>query len=251
MKLVREHINEKFTQESDPLKDMNIGEINRIRKSLKEFGIPETDIEIDDNFEIYYKRGFSKPYGLIQLQLQQLSPEKRTFVQEISRLQNKQYGPTVDPQAEFQKNIQDALNNGISSKDIRKLVNEFGDEHQKKILTIPLTKMTRTKQKVKEDEENNLYVFIGYTEKSPVTINGEKYYKDKLQAEKLVKIDRYNLRDLQMVSMMKLRAQVQYGHKEEGAVYMIYVPKDFMDEESYDGIPDEYRYIIEKYKKKI
>lgn len=251
MKLIKEHINEKFTQDSDPLKDMNIGEMNRIRTKLKELGIPETDIEVDDNFEIYYKRGFSKPYGLIDLQLKQLSPEKRDFVQAISRLQNRQYGPTVDPKAEFESAVKLAVSQGISSKDIKKLVDEFGDESQKKILTIPLTKATRTKQKVKEDEENNLYVFIGYTEKSPVIVNGEKYYKDKLQAEKLVKIDRYNPGDLQMVSMMKLRAQVQYGHKEEGAVYMIYVPKDFMDEESYNGIPDEYRYIIEKYKKKI
>ena len=35
MKLVREHINEKFTQDSDPIKDMGIGEID-LSKIYKE-----------------------------------------------------------------------------------------------------------------------------------------------------------------------------------------------------------------------
>jgi len=34
MKLVREHINEKFTQESDPIEDMNIGIIAFLRKVI-------------------------------------------------------------------------------------------------------------------------------------------------------------------------------------------------------------------------
>jgi hypothetical protein len=50
---------------------------------------------------------------------------------------------------------------------------------------------------------------------------------------------------------MKLRMRAQYGVDSGAAVYFIHVPKDFMDEDYYNGIPEENRYIIEKYKKKL
>jgi hypothetical protein len=46
---------------------------------------------------------------------------------------------------------------------------------------------------------------------------------------------------------MKMRTD----YTRHGKVYMITVPKDFMDEDYYDSIPEENRYIIEKYKKRI
>jgi hypothetical protein len=42
MKLVREHINEKFTQDSDPIADMNIGPIDYINN------LPEIILDADD-----------------------------------------------------------------------------------------------------------------------------------------------------------------------------------------------------------
>jgi hypothetical protein len=54
MKLVREHINEKFTEDSDPIKDMRIGLSKQITDWLSEMGI--TNYIINDNFTIDVKK---------------------------------------------------------------------------------------------------------------------------------------------------------------------------------------------------
>jgi hypothetical protein len=47
MKLVREHINEKFTEDSDPIQDMGIGSRYLIEKWLKKYGIKNYKINED------------------------------------------------------------------------------------------------------------------------------------------------------------------------------------------------------------
>ena len=55
MKLVREHINEKFTDESDPIKDMGIGLIHKIEEWLDEMCI--RNYTINDDFTIDIDNG--------------------------------------------------------------------------------------------------------------------------------------------------------------------------------------------------
>jgi len=256
MKLVREHINEKFIEQSDPIDDMNIGVLNQIKQDLKAAGIPEGSVEITNDGEIYQSRAaFMKRFRsdkLLDIQLKYLSDKKRLFVESIIDLQHiSSSHPTVqtgkDPYKLFTEYVKEALDNKISPEDIKKLIKEFGDNDQNKRSVMILSKLTRNKEQKKYDQENNIYAFIGYDEKVPVTINGKKYYEDKFMAEKLVKIDKFNIADLMQVSAMKKRAEI--GH--HGHVYMLTVPKDFMDEDYYNGIPEENRYIIEKYKKRI
>lgn len=66
MKYVREHINEKFTQESDPIKDMNMGDPEKalfplLKKELepfkiniwwRELGEGQWEIEISPNYDV-------------------------------------------------------------------------------------------------------------------------------------------------------------------------------------------------------
>jgi hypothetical protein len=255
MKLVREHINEKFDEGGDPISNMNIGQMNRILQDLKAANIPEGSVDIDDNFFIHSKTGRTwRSDKLLEIQLKYLSDEQRLFAESIMDLQHQTSGHPLagqDYKKLFSDYVKEALDNKVKPNDIKKIVKEFGSELQNKQLTIVLTNLTRSKKQIKEDNENNTYVFIGYTEDYPVIVNGEKYYKKRLQAEKMVKIDKYNISDLQSIAAMKIRANSQYGDNPDAGVYFIYVPKYIMDEESYKGIPEENRYIIEKYKKRV
>jgi len=257
---LKESLYEKFTEEGDPIKDMNIGRINQIKKDLKDAGIPETDdIEITDDFEIYYnynKRGVWKTDKLLDIQLKYLSDEKRLFVESIIDLQSRSSShPFVSaikgPAELFEEYIQEALDNKISPKDIKKLVKEFGNEDQNKLLTIIVQKLTQTKEEKKFQEEYNRYIFIGYMDKVPVTLKGKKYYEDQFQVETMVKIDKFNQSSLSQLFGMKMRLHAQYGGDLEAGIFMVDIPKDMMDEDVYHGIPEENRYIIEKYKKKL
>jgi hypothetical protein len=50
---------------------------------------------------------------------------------------------------------------------------------------------------------------------------------------------------------MKLRVRYQEHKYPDYAVYMLQIPKDLMDEESYYEIPEHLQDIVEKYKRKI
>ena len=52
MKLVKEYINEKFTDESDPIHDLGIGKRALIKKWFKSMGINSRRYTIDDKFNI-------------------------------------------------------------------------------------------------------------------------------------------------------------------------------------------------------
>jgi hypothetical protein len=67
MKLVREHINETFTEYSDPIRDMGIGSRYLIEKWLKKYGIKkyiineDLTIDVDDEVDLSNKRIKSLP----------------------------------------------------------------------------------------------------------------------------------------------------------------------------------------------
>jgi hypothetical protein len=54
MKLVREYINEKFTEDSDPIHDMNIGAIRLIKKWLDDHYIKHYTINNDGTIDVNY-----------------------------------------------------------------------------------------------------------------------------------------------------------------------------------------------------
>ena len=56
MKIIREHINEKFTEDSDPIADMNIGMIHQIKLWMESIGEPF----IDKNHALVYCAGYGK-----------------------------------------------------------------------------------------------------------------------------------------------------------------------------------------------
>ena len=55
MKLVREHINEKFTEDSDPVADMEIGAKHLIHKWFESVRVDRSKYTIDDNLNIKVK----------------------------------------------------------------------------------------------------------------------------------------------------------------------------------------------------
>ena len=54
MKLVREHINEKFTEDSDPIHDMGIGMLNQIKKFIESEGLNYIDKHVALRICAYY-----------------------------------------------------------------------------------------------------------------------------------------------------------------------------------------------------
>lgn len=57
MKLVREHINEKFSEKSDPIQDMGIGKINFREEFAKKYKIPETKLYDEWRKWVYQFKG--------------------------------------------------------------------------------------------------------------------------------------------------------------------------------------------------
>lgn len=250
-KMVKEYLNEKFVQDSDPISDMNIGTKTQILNDIKKIGIKPDDIQFHDDYSFFMKNGHRRqPTTFLDIQLKYFPEGKKKLLQNLEK--------TKKPITEI---IDEALKDGVKSDDIMYIIKyclsnvDYSSMRYKTAneditkANIYLTKLKRTKKQKDEDEENNIYVFIGYTEKVPIIIKGKKYYEDKLGTEGLIKIDKFNTADLQSISMMKMR--LMYQQYEDGAVYMITVPKFLMDEDRYNTIPDELYDIIDKYKKKI
>jgi len=242
MKVIREYINEKFEEDTDILKDMNIGTKNLIIKDLAYIGILEDNIILNDDYSFFMKEGRRRePSPFFEVQMKYFPEAKKKFMMNMK-----------EQKESFYKALHDATKGGITIDDIDFMVNYFfPDKDREKDYFAQLDlyhkKLARTRQQKKDDKENNLYVFIGEDKKVPVEINGKKYYEDRFEVEKMIKMDRYNLGDLRSIEMMKTRAKFA----RHGQVYMLNVPKDFMDEKYYDEIPEENRYIIEMYKKRI
>ena len=116
MKLVREHINEKFSEEaSDPIKDMGIGTKNLIMKDLARIGILEQDIIFNDDYSFFMKEGRRRePLRFFEVQMKYFPEAKKIFMMNMKKRKN---------------SFDDALNNatkqGISIEDIDFMVNYF------------------------------------------------------------------------------------------------------------------------------
>jgi hypothetical protein len=241
---VYESINEKFTQESDPIEDMNIGIKNKILNDLKPLKIEEKDIIIKDDGTIKY-RGYYKPSGFLEVQMRYMPNEKKEFVKKITEICAKSFTPNI-----LEECISEAFKNNISSEDIKDLSQEFGSNEFYKYAKIIIEKLSRTKKQIKHDNTHNIYIFIGFNEKVPIEVKGKKYYEDSLGTESIVKIDKFNYGDNLMVSMAKIRARAQY-FDQDGEVYMIELPKEVLDGDRYEKIPDYLYDIFDKYKRKI
>lgn len=249
MKKIKEYLVEKFVADSDPIKDMNIGKRNQILKDLSEIGIKQSDVEIANDYFIKFKGGdYLRNKKLTDIQLKYMPEEKRAFAISISRLANNVSPAYPQQKLSLEECIQQALDDKISVSDIKELINEFAKELKNEAFIL-IAKLSRTKKEKKFDDENNIYVFIGFTNKVAVTIGGKKYYEDKLSTEGIIKIDKFDTSQLQQISMMKLR--VQFQNYEDGAVYMVSIPKDMMDDDRYTEIPKHMYEIFEKYKKRI
>jgi len=242
MKLVPESLNEiNFERGIDPKRSMNIGRKTQILKDLEEAQISPDDVEILPDFVILGKNVlYNNRDALHQIQMKYMPEKKRELVSIIMH---------DSPMETVEYAIEEALKNGISKEDIEVLIKEFAHGKQSDQATIYLTKHTRTQEEIEHDEENNIYVFIGYTKKVPVEVNGKKYYEDKFSVENMVKIDKFSTANLSMVNVMKMR--FRYQGYEDGGVYMLEIPKEFMDEDSYHEIPEHLQDIVEEYKRRI
>lgn len=248
-------MNEKFTEEnSDPIADMNIGLKHQILNDLKKIGVSENDIEFFDDYTFFSKR-YDKKYedNFIKIQLKYFPENKKQLIKKL-----------LDPSKDIIEIINESIKDKIKKDEIMYIIKYFlegsswknarGNDVSRdlKRARFYIEKLKRTPEKKKEEKENNIYVFIGYLDKSPVVVNGKKYFEEKLKAEKMVKIkDKYDINEMTQISMMKLRARVQYGGQTGSGVFMITVPKFMMDEDYYNDIPEEYYDIIEKYKVEI
>ena len=120
-------------------------------------------------------------------------------------------------------------------------------------LKLSLFKKTQTPGEQEREENFDTYAFIGYEEEIPVKACKD-YYRKELGIENLIKIDKYNHASLAQISMMKIRAQVQYGGSHGGGnVWCVYVPKDWLGEESYmkRDIPKHVLKWIDEHKFKV
>ena len=246
MKLVPENLNEvNFERGQDPRKVMGLGKKVQIEKDLEEAEINPKAVEITDDFIIKNKSVYnSEENKLFKIQFKYLQPSWKKFV---LKLRDNKIKPSLA--------IDDALDDGIDPKIIKELIETFGKFQKGYELidkrtpaNIYLTKKTRNEEKREEDEENNIYAFIGWEGKIPVIVNGEKYYKEGFETEGLIKIDKYDQGSLSNISGMKLRARFASNN---ASVYFVTIPRDFMDEERYETIPPEYYDLIVKYKQKI
>ncbi|MDD5649090.1 MAG: hypothetical protein PHF86_01545 [Candidatus Nanoarchaeia archaeon] len=236
--IVRESLFE-FERGQDSYKNLDIGTIQKIKKDLLDIGIDPEKVEILPDFTIKIKEYIEswKGTSVLEIQHKYFSKEKNEFLKKIG-----------DNKLNTKEIIDEAIQNGLSLNEIKNIINAWGQDIHKKKAPIYLSKIERTKEEEIFDEENNIYVFIGFTDKIPVEINGKKYYEDKFNTETVIKIDKFNTRDLMQIPMMKIRAKSQYP---DGSVYMIHIPKEWMDEDRYEKIPEEFYEIIVEHKKKI
>jgi len=243
MKLVPEKLNEiSFERGKDPRESMNIGKKAQVISELKKASMDGNEVDITEKFMII--------------------PNKNMQSYELDRTRDIaiKYMPTI--YSEFVKRIMkkgtilkvvidDAISSGMSPDEIKDLLVYSNGENDISGAKIYLAKVSRDEEKIREDEENNIYIFIGYTDKVPVTINGKQYYEDKFTVENMIKIDKYDASQLSQVTGMKLRVRYQEHKHPDYGVYMLNIPKEVMDEENYYEIPEHLQEIVEKYKRKI
>jgi len=238
---VSKNINE-FQRGKGVKAGVGIGKIQEIEKDLESADLSLDDVDIDKDFLITLKPSQTrwKPSHLLWIQLKYMKREWGNFVSAFVNEQKHKYN--------MGNLIEEAIDDGIPIDKIEKLVDIFASEDAKRSAQPTISKHSRTEEEKGYDEDQNIYIFIGFMDKVAVDVNGKTYYEEKFAAETLVKIDKFKMDDLLMVPNMKMRASTQYP---DGRVYMVQVPNYYMDEKTYDGIPDEYHAVVDQYKKKI
>jgi len=251
MKLVPESLNEiSFERGQSPKAAMGIGLVDKLHKALEKAGYEKTDAEISTNGVIHPSDSYGSGYGgddgsFHKFLAGYMEPKKAAIAKILLRGKNQ-------PSKSIQEAIKEAYEDGISVESLELLIDHYSESDSTKTAAkIQIAKLTRTKEKEKFEDEYNTYIFIGYTDKVPVEVNGKQYYEDKFVVENMVKIDMYNPGDLQMVSGMKLRTRYQNYPGDSGGTWAVKVPKELMDEDSYHEIPGNMQDIVEKYKFKI
>lgn len=238
-----------FERGKSPKGAMGIGLEGRLYKDLEKAGYDKESVDIDSNFVLVPKQDYHRGrYGddeLKEILVKHMDPKKSALAKILMRGKSQ-------PSKSIQAAVAEAYADGLSKEVIEKLVDHYSEDgNTKSAAKIQLTKLTRTKEKEQFEEEYNTYVFIGYTDKIPVEINGKKYYEDKFVVENMVKIDMYDPNQLNMIHGMKLRTRFQNYPDDSGGTYAVKVPKILMDEESYSDIPEHMQEIVEKYKFKV
>jgi len=117
-------------------------------------------------------------------------------------------------------------------------------------LKISLYKETRSEEERLRDEYNDIYAFIAYSEFIEKNVKGKILHKRRMGIENLVKINKYDTSSLSQITMMKMRANSQYGREEGSGVFGVYIPKEMWDKNyAYNHeIPDTLRKFIEENK---
>jgi len=146
-------------------------------------------------------------------------------------------------------NIKEGVFNAVIKKSIYTLHWPFekAAKQIKNSVYLYYKKANRSSEEVKEDNEYDTFVFIGYDDKKEVNMNGQKLFKRILGIEHLLKIDKFNKADLNGITMMKMRAKMQYP--DDGGVYMIKFPAGYIEDEF--NIPDHLKDLIDEHKTKI
>lgn len=235
----------KFERGKDPRAAMGIGKKAKILDKLKAQDVKPEYVEFGPNSIPYpstkmtYWEGDRVKAAIKAAGIETMDPEERELVLELRK------GNTEDA-------VQDAWDAGVPGEIIEFILDNYteegkGSSHGK----IFLKKLQRTEEERQADDDENIYIFIGYTDKVPIEINGKKYYEDKFMVENMIKVDKYNPADLNQVTGMKLRVRYQEHKYDDYGVYMLKVPKELMDEDNYYEIPDHLQEIVEKYKVKL
>ncbi len=232
-----------FERGQDPRTAMNTGVASRMIKDLENLGYTPDQYEILPDLTIKMKK---MSYGMTdtikRIELKHKEPKQFEFIEKIRREERRSTRVVNVKEA-----VDKAIKDGISPETIRTLLKDWAEKQIAHEGIIYLNKQIRTKDEEQYDNEYNIYAFIGFQEKVPV--KGTKYFEDKLGTESIIKVDKFNTAHLHAISMMKLRARVQYSG--EGQVYIVHVPPELMDEDRYESIPKHMYDIFVKYKQKV
>lgn len=111
-------------------------------------------------------------------------------------------------------------------------------------LVLALNRQARTKDEEQFDTENDLFVFVA----RPAFVErpeGSGNFKKTLDIEKMVKVDRFDVKAHQMVQMLKFRANAQ---GEGSEVYMVHLPAGTLK----GGTPEPWLVdLIDQHKRKV
>jgi hypothetical protein len=126
-------------------------------------------------------------------------------------------------------------------------INDWTDKKLDNFTKIMKSKLSRDKDKIRRDKNNDLFVFIGSEE---FVKTKENNYKKVFQIENFMKFNMYDESDLNDISMMKIRARANMK-----GVYMIWLPKGTfrVEKDSYteEEIPEWLIQLINKNKTRI